>query len=125
MTGGQMAPTTLLGQKTTTTPHGREEKTEGYPLKVSEMLATLDGTSFICRTSLDSPKNIMATKKAVKKAFMYQLDNKGFAFVEVLSHCPTDWGIGPEHAPLWIQKNMLPVFPLGVIKDKYISKETF
>lgn len=122
MTGGQMAPTTLIGQKTTTTIKGREGKTTGYPIKVSEMLSTLDGTSFICRTSLDSFKNVIATKKAIKKAFQYQLDCKGFSLVEVLSPCPTDWWMTPEEALSWMQKNMISVFPLGVIKDKHGSK---
>ncbi len=122
MTGGQMAPTTLTGQKTTTTVKGREEKTSGYPIKISEMLATLEGTSFICRTSLDSPKNAINTKKTIKKAFQYQLDKKGFSLVEVLSPCPTDWWMSSREALSWMQKNMLPVFPLGVIKDKYSSE---
>lgn len=122
MTGGQMAPTTLLGQKTTTTLKGRKEKTAGGPIKVSEMLATLDGTSFICRTSLHSAKNIIETKKAVKKAFQYQIDGKGFSFVEVLSPCPTDWWMNPKEALLWMQKEMIPVFPLGIIKDKYSER---
>jgi len=122
MTGGQMAPTTLTGQKTTTTIKGRKEKTTGYPLKVSEMLSTLEGTSFITRTSLDSPKNVITTKKAIKKAFQYQIEDKGFSLVEVLSPCPTDWWMSPEEALPWMRKNMIPVFPLGVIKDKYSSK---
>jgi len=124
MTGAQMAPTTLTGQKTTTTIQGREKETTGYPLKISEMLSTLDGTSFICRTSLDSSKNIIATKKAIKKAFQYQLDGKGFSLVEVLSPCPTDWWMGPKEALSWMQKNMISVFPLGVVKDKYSSKNS-
>jgi len=119
MTGGQMAPTTILGQKTTTTTQGRVAKIEGYPVKISEMLSTLDGASFICRTSLDSVKNIIATKKAIKKAFQYQLNEKGFSLVEVLSPCPTNWGMIPLRALTWMQENMIPVFPLGVIKDKY------
>jgi 2-oxoglutarate ferredoxin oxidoreductase subunit beta len=119
MTGGQMAPTTLIGQKTTTTKRGRDQKTDGYPIKISEMLSTLDGTSFICRTSLDSTKNIITTKNAIKKAFQYQLDGKGFSLVEVLSPCPTDWGLTPVDALTWIREKMIPVFPLGVIKDKY------
>jgi len=121
MTGGQMAPTTLLGQKTTTTQEGRDAKITGYPLKVSEMLSVLDGTSFIQRTSLDSPKNVLDTKKALKKAFQYQLDGKGFSFVEVLSPCPTDWWMSPQEAISWMRKNMISTFPLGVIKDKYSS----
>ncbi|MEF9426223.1 MAG: thiamine pyrophosphate-dependent enzyme [Candidatus Mariimomonas ferrooxydans] len=119
MTGGQMAPTTLLGQKTTTTVKGRTEKSEGHPIKISEMLSTLEGTSFICRTSLDTPKNVIATKKAIKKAFQYQIDCKGFSLVEVLSPCPTDWWMSPEESLSWIRKDMIPVFPIGVIKDKY------
>jgi 2-oxoglutarate ferredoxin oxidoreductase subunit beta len=119
MTGGQMAPTTLIGQKTTTTAKGRAEKTAGLPLKVSEMLSSLDGVSFVCRTALDSTKNILNTKKAIKKAFEYQINNKGFSFVEVLSPCPTDWWMSPKEALPWIRENMFPVFPLGVLKDKY------
>ena len=119
MTGGQMAPTTLLGQKTTTSTKGRDKRITGYPIKISEMLATLEGPSFICRTSLDSPKNIINTKKAIKKAFQYQLDKKGFSLVEVLSPCPTDWWMSPQEALPWMKKNMIPAFPLGVIKDKW------
>jgi 2-oxoglutarate ferredoxin oxidoreductase subunit beta len=119
MTGGQMAPTSLPGQKTTTSISGRNEKTSGYPMKISEMLSELEGASYICRTSLDTTGNIITTKKAVKKAFQYQIDGKGFSLVEVLSPCPTDWWITPEKAISWMQKNMIPVFPLGVIKDKF------
>ncbi len=119
MTGGQMAPTTLLGQKTTTTVNGRTENSEGHPIKISEMLSTLDGVSFICRTSLDTPPNVIATKKAIKKAFQYQIDGKGFSLVEVLSPCPTDWGMSPEESLSWMKKDMIPVFPIGVIKDKF------
>jgi 2-oxoglutarate ferredoxin oxidoreductase subunit beta len=119
MTGGQMAPTTLLGQKTTTSKDGRKEETAGYPIKISEMLATLEGASYICRTSLDSPGHIQTTKKAIKKAFQYQIDKKGFGLVEVLSPCPTDWWMNPVEALSWMQKNMAQVFPLGTIKDRY------
>jgi 2-oxoglutarate ferredoxin oxidoreductase subunit beta len=118
-----MAPTTLLGQMTTTTTKGREQKLTGYPVKVSEMLATLDGASFICRTSMDSPQNVIKTKNAVKKAFQYQLDGKGFSFVEVLAPCPTDWWMSPKEALLWMKEKMIPVFPPGVIKDKYKKAE--
>lgn len=124
MTGGQMAPTTLIGQKTTTTIKGRKEKTAGYPIKISEMLSTLEGASFICRTSLDSPKNAIATKKAIKKAFQYQIDGKGFGLVEVLSPCPINWWMSPKEALSWMQKNMIPAFPLGVIKDKFKEVRT-
>ncbi|NCO84168.1 MAG: 2-oxoglutarate oxidoreductase [Nitrospirae bacterium CG_4_10_14_3_um_filter_44_29] len=119
MTGGQMAPTTLLLQRTTTTPRGRDVKTSGYPLHVSEMLATIEGVSFIARTSVDSVKNLMAAKKAVEKAFRYQIEGKGFSFVEILSPCPTDWGMSAEGAINWMRSEMTPVFPLGTIKDKY------
>jgi len=119
MTGGQMAPTTLLLQRTTTTPRGRDVKTSGYPLHVSEMLATIEGVSFIARTSVDSVKNLMAAKKAVEKAFRYQIEGKGFSFVEILSPCPTDWGMSAEGAINWMRSEMMPVFPLGTIKDKY------
>ncbi|MBI4653809.1 MAG: 2-oxoglutarate oxidoreductase [Nitrospirae bacterium] len=122
MTGGQMAPTTLIGQKTTTTTQGRDEKATGYPLKVSEMLATIDGVSLIWRTSLDLPKNVISTKEAIRKAFQYQLDGKGFSLIEVLSPCPTDWWMSPQEALSWMRKNMIPVFPLGVIKDKYSER---
>lgn len=119
MTGGQMAPTTLPGQKTTTTPRGREVKTSGYPLHVSELLSTIEGVSFITRVSVDSIKNLMATKKAVEKAFRYQIEGKGFSFVEILSPCPTDWGMSPEESINWVRSEMMAVYPLGTFKDKF------
>lgn len=119
MTGGQMAPTTILGQKTTTTPYGRSS---GYPLKVSELLSTIEAASFIIRTSVDSPRNLIVTKKAIEKAFIYQLQGKGFSLVEVLSPCPTVWGMSPEDSLTWIRKEMFPVFPLATFKDKYSEK---
>lgn len=122
MTGGQMAPTTLPGQKTTTTPSGRKSKVDGYPLRVAELLATLEGPSYIVRTSLDSHKNLIITKKAIEKSFRYQIEEKGFSIVEILSPCPVDWQLSPREALLWIQKQMIPVFPLGIFKDKF--KET-
>lgn len=121
MTGGQMAPTTLPGQKTTTTPRGREVKTSGYPLHVSELLSTIEGVSFITRVSVDSIKNLMATKKAVEKAFRYQIEDKGFSFVEILSPCPTDWGMSPEESINWVRSEMMAVYPLGTFKDKFGS----
>lgn len=121
MTGGQMAPTTLSGQKTTTTPRGREVKTSGYPLHVSELLSTIEGVSFITRASVDSIKNLMATKKAVEKAFRYQIEGKGFSFVEILSPCPTDWGMSPEESINWVRSEMMAVYPLGTFKDKFSS----
>ena len=119
MTGGQMAPTTLIGQKTTTTPRGREVKTSGYPLRVSELLATIEGASFIARTSVDSIKNLMATKKAVEKAFRYQIEGNGFSLVEILSPCPTDWGMSTEESIDWMRTEMMAVFKLGTLKDKF------
>lgn len=119
MTGGQMAPTTLIGQKTTTTPRGREVKTSGYPLRISELLATIEGASFIARTSVDSIKNLMATKKAVEKAFRYQIEGNGFSLVEILSPCPTDWGMSTEESIDWMRTEMMAVFPLGTLKDKF------
>lgn len=117
MTGGQMAPTTILGQETTTTPRGRDPKLEGYPLKVSEMLSTLDGPRYIERTAVNCPKNIIRTEKAIRKAFENQIDGKGFSLVEVLSPCPTDWGMSPADSSRWIREAMMKVFPLGVYKD--------
>lgn len=119
MTGGQMAPTTLIGQKTTTTPKGRES---GYPLRVSELLSTIEGASFIKRTAVDCPKNLIDTKKAVEKALRYQMEGKGFSLIEILSPCPTDWWITPEESLKWLRNEMIPVFPLGTFKDKYRDK---
>ena len=117
MTGGQMAPTTLLGQKTTTSPAGRSVERNGFPVRVSEMLATLDGPAYIERVSVHDVKAIMNAKKAIKKAFEYQLAGKGFSMVEVLSTCPTNWGLSPEEALKWLQENMIPQYPLGVKKE--------
>ncbi|MBQ4121854.1 MAG: 2-oxoglutarate oxidoreductase [Clostridia bacterium] len=118
MTGGQMAPTTLLGQVTTTSPYGRDAKIQGNPVHVCEMLSTLDGTAYAERVAVDSPKNVIAAKKAIKKAFQNQIDKKGFSIVEVLSTCPTNWGLAPTEALTWLRENMMPFYPLGVYKDK-------
>ncbi|MCL5238347.1 MAG: thiamine pyrophosphate-dependent enzyme [Nitrospirae bacterium] len=123
MTGGQMAPTTLSDQKTTTTPKGRDPRTAGYPLHVSEMLATIEGASFIARTSIDSFKNVLTAKKLMEKAFRYQIEDRGFSMVEILSPCPTDWGLSPEKAVEWLRSRMMDVYKLGIIKDRY-SKES-
>lgn len=123
MTGGQMAPTTLPGQKTTTTPSGRNSKADGYPLRIAELLATLEGPSYIVRTSVDSHKNLVITKKAIEKSFRYQMEGKGFSIVEILSPCPVDWHLLPKDALLWIQKEMIPVFPLRTFTDKYMETE--
>ncbi len=117
MTGGQMAPTTLLGQSTTTSPGGRKEKRDGYPVRLSEMLAISEGSAYIERTAVNSPANILKTKKALIKAFKYQLEKKGFSLVEVLSPCPTNWKMSPVDCWKWIDAVMSVHFPLGVIKD--------
>ncbi len=117
MTGGQMAPTTLPNQITQTTPYGRDTKTAGHPVRVCEMLSTLDGVAYAERVSMDTVPHINAAKKAIKKAFQYQVEGKGFTIVEVLSTCPTNWGLSPVKALGWLQENMIPHYPLGVYKD--------
>lgn len=119
MTGGQMAPTTLPGQKTSTTPAGRNIQTEGYPLHVSELLATIEGVSYIARTSVNSFKNLMAAEKAIEKSFSYQIEGKGFSLVEILSPCPVDWKLSPKDSLAWIEAELTTVFPLGTFKDKF------
>jgi 2-oxoglutarate ferredoxin oxidoreductase subunit beta len=116
MTGGQMAPTTLEGQKTTTSPNGRDVNTVGYPIRVAEMLSTLVAPQYIARVAVNSPANIQKAKRAIKKAFEVQLNNNGFALVEVLSTCPTNWGLAPEKALKWLEENMIPYYPLGEFK---------
>ncbi|MEF9895345.1 MAG: thiamine pyrophosphate-dependent enzyme [Clostridia bacterium] len=117
MTGGQMAPTTLIGQKTTTSPLGRDVGRNGNPMRVSEMLATLDGPSLIERVSVHDVQHVIAAKKAIKKAFEYQIAGKGFSMIEVLSTCPTNWGLTPKEAIHWLVENMIPQYPLGVKKE--------
>ncbi len=118
MTGGQMAPTSLPGQITQTTPYGRDVNYAGYPVRVCEMLSTLDGVALAQRVSVDSPKNVQIAKKAIKKAFENQINGKGYSIVEVLSACPTNWGLAPNDALQWLRDNMMPYYPLGVYKDK-------
>ncbi len=118
MTGGQMAPTTLVGQKTTTSPYGRDEAWCGKPIRISEMLATIEGSAYIERVALNTNANIIKAKNAIKKAFQYQMDGKGFSLIEVLSTCPTNWGLSPVEAMKWLEENMIPYYPLGVFKDK-------
>ncbi|HAN44830.1 MAG TPA: 2-oxoglutarate oxidoreductase [Ruminococcaceae bacterium] len=118
MTGGQMAPTTLPNQVTQTTPYGRDVKTAGYPVRVCEMLSTLDGVEYAERVSVDTVPNIRKAKAAIKKAFQNQIDNKGFSIVEILSSCPTNWGFTPVEALNWLRDNMMPYYPLGVYKDR-------
>ena len=118
MTGGQMAPTTLPNQVTTTSPYGRDVAHCGMPIKVSEMLAALDGPYYIERVALNNVKNIKNAKKAVKRAFQNQIDKKGFSLIELVSTCPTNWGMTPIEALKWVEDNMIPHYPLGVYKDK-------
>ena len=123
MTGGQMAPTSLPGQVTQTSPYGRDVTTAGYPIKVSEMLATLDGPEYIERVAVNSVKNVKAAGKAILKAFKNQVEGKGFSLIEVVSTCPTNWGMTPSDALKWVDENMIPYYPLGVYKDKSAQKE--
>jgi 2-oxoglutarate ferredoxin oxidoreductase subunit beta len=117
MTGGQMAPTTLVGQKTATTPFGRDPQREGYPVHVCELLTTLEGTAYLERVAVNSPKNIIRAKKAIRKAFQNQVEGKGYSLVEVLSQCPVDWGMTPHDAIAWVESHVMKTFPLGVYKD--------
>jgi len=119
MTGGQMAPTTLIGQKATTSPLGRDpvEAGMGYPIRVSELLATLDGTAYIARGAVNNPVNVRKTRNYIKKALELQMSGVGFTLVEIISQCPTGWSMNPEDSVDWLERNMLSVFPLGVVKD--------
>jgi 2-oxoisovalerate ferredoxin oxidoreductase beta subunit len=117
MTGGQMAPTTPLGEKTTTSPYGRDIRIEGPPIRMCELLATLDGPVYIERVALTDPKHTMRARKAVRRALENQIQRKGFSFVEVLSACPTGWHVAPPEAIHWVETKMFPIFPLGVYKD--------
>ena len=116
MTGGQMAPTTLPGQKTTSSPRGRDVETQGYPVKASEMISTLDGASYVVRRSLHDPKSIRLAKKAIRTAFEVQIRGLGFSMVELLSTCSTNWGMTPVESLHWLENNMVPYFPLGDFK---------
>lgn len=116
MTGGQMAPTTLIGQKTTTSPRGRTVEQAGFPVRMAELLATLEGAKYIARVSVNRPKNIIQAKKAIKKAFETQTKGLGYSMVEVLSQCPTVWHMTPDDAVRWVEEKMMPYFPLGEFK---------
>ncbi len=116
MTGGQMAPTSLAGQVTTTSPYGRKPESAGMPIKMCEMLSTLEGAKYIARVAVNNPANMAKAKAAIKKAFEVQMSGLGFAIVEVLSTCPTNWGMSPLEAVNWLEKNMIPYYPLGVFK---------
>lgn len=117
MTGGQMAPTTLLGQVTTTSPYGRDASQSGYPLKMAELLSTTQGAAYIERVSTHDVPHIKKAAKAIEKAFRYQMEGKGFSMIEVLSTCPTNWGMTPVQAMKWVEEKMVPQYPLGVFKD--------
>ena len=117
MTGGQMAPTTLPGQVTTTSPYGRDPEHCGYPVRVCEMLSTLDGAAYLERVSVHDVPHVLAAKKAIRKAFETQIARKGFSLVEVLSTCSTNWGMTPVEALDWVRDNMIPRYPLGVYKE--------
>lgn len=123
MTGGQMAPTSLPGQVTQTSPYGRDVNACGYPIKVCEMLSQVDGAEYLERVAVNNIKNIKAAKKAIKKAFQNQLDKKGFSLIEVLSTCPTNWGLTPQNALKWVEEKMIPYYPLGVYKDRSAEQE--
>jgi 2-oxoglutarate ferredoxin oxidoreductase subunit beta len=117
MTGGQMAPTSLPGQVTQTSPLGRDTATDGYPIRVCELLSTLDGVALAQRVIVDSPKNVRAAKRAIKKAFEYQIDGVGYSIIEVISSCPTNWGLSAQDSLQWMRDRMLPYYPLGVYRD--------
>ena len=123
MTGGQMAPTSLVGQVTQTSPYGRDHKLCGYPVKVCEMLAQLEGPEYLERVAVNNVANVRNAKKAIKKAFQNQIDGKGFSLVEVISACPTNWGKTPADALKWIDEAMIPYYPLGVYKDRSAAAE--
>ena len=123
MTGGQMAPTSLPGQVTQTSPYGRDTNHCGFPIRVCEMLSELEGPEYLARVTVNNVKNVNNAKKAIKKAFQNQIDGKGFSLVEVLSTCPTNWGMTPAKALQWIDEKMIPYYPLGVYKDRSAAKE--
>lgn len=118
MTGGQMAPTTLLGQKTTTTPYGRDFRSDGYPIKITELIAQMDAPAFVARVAINNLANTKKAKRIIRQAFETQIKGIGFSLVEVLSPCPTDWGMTPMQARERIEKEMIPYYPLGIFKEK-------
>ena len=122
MTGGQMAPTTLPGQVTQTSPYGRDVEAVGYPIKVCELLANVDGAAYLERVAVNNVANVKKAKAAIKKAFQNQIDGKGFSLIEVLSTCPTNWGVTPTEALKWVETEMIPYYPLGVYKDIYAGE---
>ncbi len=118
MTGGQMAPTTLIGQKTVTCPYGRDPKLHGYPLKMADIAAQLEGTCYVTRQSVQNVPSILKAKKAIRKAFEYSMQGKGASLVEIVSTCNTNWRMSPEKANKWMEENMIPYYPLRDMKDK-------
>ena len=118
MTGGQMAPTSLPGQVTQTSPYGRDTSHCGFPVRVSEMLSQLEGPEYIERVAVNNVKNVKQAKKAIEKAFRNQVEKKGFSLIEVVSTCPTNWGMTPADALKWVDEKMIPYYPLGVYKDR-------
>ena len=124
MTGGQMAPTTMIGQKTSTSPYGRRSKVEGYPLKITDLIAQLEGAAYVVRTSVATPAKVMATKKALKRAFEIQIEGLGYTLVEVLSPCPTNWKVSPKEAFAYLEEIMEKQYPLGVFKDITKKKDS-
>ena len=123
MTGGQMAPTSLPGQVTQTSPYGRDVSYAGYPIRVCEMLAQLDGAAYLERVAVNNVKNVRKAKAAIRKAFENQINNVGFSLIEVVSTCPTNWGLTPEAALKFVDEKMIPYYPLGVYKDKTAKEE--
>ena len=118
MTGGQMAPTTLTGMRATTAPRGRNPQSEGFPMKMCEILSQLEAPYYIARFSLNSAANINQAKAGIQKAFKYQLEGRGFCFIELLSNCPTNWGVSPLDSLKWMEQNTMPIFPLSVFRDR-------
>ena len=123
MTGGQMAPTSLLGQRTSTSPMGRQSGNDGFPVRVSELLSTLEGPTYIERVALYDNKSRAGARKAIRKALKNQIEGRGFSLIEILSPCPTGWGVTPVDSCKWIEEKLLPNFPLGVLKDKSAERE--
>ena len=119
-----MAPTTLIGMRTTTSPGGRNPQVAGYPIRVCELLSCLDGVAYLERVAVNNPANVMKARRALKRAFKVQLEGLGFSLVEIISQCPTGWGLPPTQAVKWIDENMKSYFPLGVYKDARADSET-
>jgi 2-oxoglutarate ferredoxin oxidoreductase subunit beta len=126
MTGGQMAPTSIIGMKTSTTPEGRQVETQGYPFKITEVVATLPGTHYVTRQAVHTPTAVRFFKKSVEKAFKYQMEKKGTCLIEIVSNCPSGWKLTPVQSNKWMEENMFPFYPLGDLKDagNLVEKKT-